>query len=245
MSRGGRRGDIRRADNAAGVLTFPQLPPLPASAVEYWHGELGASAATAVGQIAGTVLTGRNTPAVAADPGFFKGRPVYTCTTVGSKCWLGSSLATVLAAGSRPYVYVIGRWRAVPGGANQRISGIGRTGSSDDGDIEVTAANVRQITSSSGAFTAINGVGDTAVHRLSAFTTGATTTLSVDGAGATGGGGAALPGNITGVSIGSNSGGVGNVGDVCVAFDLLCSAMPTAPEIAALDAWAIGYWGSN
>jgi len=238
-------GRRSRSGGGFGGSVLSQRPPLPSVAVEYWHGELGASSANAVGQIQGITLPGQNTPLVAPDPGFFNGRAVYQASTSGNKCWLGSSLATVLASGTRPWVFAIGRWRTAPGAANQRMSGAGRTGSSDDMEINLTAGNVRQVFSSSGLCTASDGSGDTAVHRFKAWTAGTTANFTVDASNSTGTGANALPGNITGVAIGCSSGGLSNVGDVSVAFYLLCSAKPSAAEEAALDAWAIAYWGSN
>lgn len=221
-----------------------QTPPLPSSVtnVDYWHGELGASAANAVGQIAATTLPGQNTPTVGVDTGFFNNRTVYQATASGNRCWLVGLGFNLIGAGTRPWMYVIGRHRTASPAALQELAAIGRSGFANECNIGLTAANNRR--GLLGASTVNNGTGDTNVHRFEGWKDGTNANFRVDGSNATTADASTLINAVRGIAIGSNSGSVADVGDVSVAFMLLCLAKPTEGEIAALNTWAQAYWGA-
>lgn len=244
------RRPLRNVSRGGGPAAGPPSasPSLPATAVEFWHGELGASSASAVGQLQGITLTGRNGPTVAPDPGFFNGRSVYQSTIIGARCWLGTSLATGVLSGARPWVFVVGRSRTVPSVTLQTLVDFGRAGSSDM-RLQLSAANARGANSSSGHIQATNGVGDGLVHRYKMWTDesgggGGTSYFAVDDAMVSGTTTGPLSGTITTIGLGSGAVVVQNVADASIAFVLACSADPTAAEEAALDAWAQAYWGA-
>ncbi len=223
-----------------GAVVSP-TPPLPSNAVEYWHSTLNVGT-DAVGLILGTTATARNTPAIAVDDANFKGRAVFQATNSGSKCWLAALGANLIGAGTRPWMYVIGRHRTASPAALHELAAIGRTGFANECNIGLTAANNRR--GLLGVSTVNNGTGDTAVHRLEGWKDGSNANFRVDGVGATTVDVSTLINAVRGIGIGCNSGSVSDVGDVSVAFLLLCLALPTAPEIAALNAWATAYWGA-
>lgn len=219
-------------------------PPLPATVVEFWHSEISCSATAWVGQVGGRTLTGANTPTVAADGTFFRGRPVAQATATGTKNWRNASLGTVLASGTRPWAYVIGRFRSTAG--TTTIASYGRPAGSHDLSIQNVSgapAIVRAFffgTAASSSPTA----NDTNPHRFKAWLDGTNANLTVDTTNYTAATAASLAGNVPAVSVGINAadGSTGGC-DCSVAFYLLCSAKPSAAEEAALDAWASAYWG--
>ena len=219
-----------------------QVPPLPVTAVEFWHGELGASSGAAVGQLQGLSLTGQNTPVVAVDSANFNGRAVYQADATGNKCWFNSALGAVLPFGTRPYLYIIGRHRVTSPASEHDLFCIGRVGISNETNIYLTSGNVRQILMLAG--TTSNGTGDTGVHRFEAWKDGTNRNFRIDGANATSADVSATSQNIQSIGLGTNSGSVANVGSVSVAFALLCSAKPSDDEIAVLDQWAQQYWAA-
>lgn len=232
-----------------GAIVASQTPPLPASSVEYWHGELGASAASAVGQIAGITLPANGAPTVGPDGAFFNGRNVYKSTTSGSAYWRGAALASGIPSGAKPWVYAIGRWRSVPGGADKCLVGLDRSGASAECDLRVDSTGNRNTFSTSGYCVATNGVGDTNVHRIWAWANASAPfnvgNLTVDDVNATGTSTTTgVSGSITGISIGGHGGSVYGVSDASVAFYLICLTTPSAGEISALNAWAQSYWGA-
>ena len=86
---------------------------------------------------------------------------------------------------------------------------------------------------------------DTNVHRFKTWLDGTNANLTVDNTNYTAATGSSLGGNITALAFGANAADGSGAGDLSSVFGLLCSAKPTAPEEAILDAWAIAYWGSN
>lgn len=235
---------IRRDARVHGRSGPGPRPPLPLTSVEYWHSGLQCDASNWVGQILGTVLPGVNTPLVAADGSFFKGRPVAQTTAAGSKNWRNGALGTLLASGTRPWAYVIGRFQAIA--ATVTLASYGRPAGSHDLSIQNVAgapATYRAFflgTIASSSPTA----SDTNPHRFKAWLDGTNANLTVDATNYTAASGASLGGNVTAVSVGINAAdGTSGQADCSVAFYLLCSAKPSAAEEAALDAWAAAYWG--
>jgi hypothetical protein len=218
-----------------------QTPPLPSSALEYWHGELGASAANAIGRIAGYTLPGQSSPTVATDGALFNGRTVYKATEAGA-CWYGNP-SILVAAGGRPYLYVIGRFRSVPG-SQRYLCGLAKHFAANVLSPFSNFASANALTVEFGgtafAYSQVNGTTDTNVHRFEAWLNGANKNFRIDGVNASAANGDTLL-EINAVAIGYPFGVSANSS---IAFMLVCSAVPSAGEIAALNAWATAYWGA-
>src|SRR5215471_20048665 len=108
-----------------------QRPPLPASAIEYWHSELGVSLVsgdvdTWTGQLRGTVMTQVNgRPKYLADGAFFNSRNVIQCSQYsnGARGMISAAaLGTPLfVTSSRPWFMSVYRVRQLP--ANDTLVG--------------------------------------------------------------------------------------------------------------------------
>lgn len=217
-----------------------KVPPLPSSVFDYWHGELGASAANAVGQVAGTAVTGQNSPTVGIDTGYFNERPVYQATRATGACWQAKMLVTPLDTGTRPWVFTVLRARALAADFQMLFE----MGNYYVGQCDFdTRYSQLEVGSFPGLWTVTGPAIDTRVHRLKTWTVGTAAYLQVDGTLYTNpSGGGALDNLISSFGIGAGCVG-GNVGDVSVAFVLICKSRPTAAEEAALDRWAMSYYG--
>ena len=232
-------------------------PPLPSTSYEYWHGEIGASAASAVGQIVGHTLTGNGTPSVAADGAHFKGKTVYQSAVTGSKGWTGTGLTTTLAIGSRPYVAAICRTRTLVTADGGDITAFDVGGSApDDQQRLIYAGNAgTDVFRYSRRFQAATrsassgDIQDTNVHFFELYidaTLGIV--LVMDGVqianSAAFGVTAGLESAVNRFSIGRLAAVSANYSDTSLAFLLVCSAKPSYQERLALRAYARGYWGS-
>lgn len=227
---------------SGGSSSASQVPPLPLNALEYWHSELQCSSASWVGQLGGRVLSGVNSPTVAVDPGFFNGRPVAKSVSSTSSYWRGIGFTGLSLAGSRPWLYMVGRVRDTsPTGGFEIIYGIGRSGVDDDCRFLITSSFLAART---GGFNVTGPAANTAVHRFEMWQDPTTVFFDLDASSFTNTTSVVLPANTNAVAIGASS-GVGNApSDSNVAFALLCSAKPTVAEVAAIDAWAQAYWGA-
>ena len=213
------------------------LPPLPASAVFGLHSEIRCTSSSWTDFIGGRVLPGVNSPTVGTDGSNFRGRRVAQPTTTGSKYWLGSGLGTIVAAGARPWMYVIGRARSVPDALTRYfIQTNGVNG------LSFRANGFRCLWDSAGSLTTA-AAADTTPHEFSTWVTASLTNLQVDSnLTTTGGYTAAMVANMTSVGIGSDSIG-GFIPDTAIAFVLICSSLPSVAERAALNAYSDSYWG--
>lgn len=240
----GRRYGRRRRNTATHDATPPappsQTPPLPSNAIEYWHSELGVTPSVLIaGQIQGYQLFFFSAPTIAPDGVLFGGRDVMQSTTSGGK-YFGNGSAFTLFAGSRPYMYVIGRYRTIPS-ADVWMSETGDHFGFTRFAVGCNAAgNLRG--SFEGAFTTDGGA-DTGVHRFEAWFDGTNRNFRVDGSN-TATADASQNVACNAVGIGGSGAVGGSASDSSVAFVLYCAAKPTDPEIAALNAWATAYWGA-
>lgn len=221
--------------------TLGQRPPLPSSAVEYWHSELQCTAATWTGQILGLVLPGVNTPTVATDAGFFRGRPVGKTATSGNRVWRGNPLVGLPAAGSRPWVMLVARLRAIAG--TQQIISMGFDAATTEAQLFASATFFAATFSGSGNLNS-TVASDTAVHRLKAWRDGTNRNVQVDGT-LTSSADVGVSIAVNTIALGCQSNAAGGFADADVAFAIICSAKPSAAEEAALDGWAQSYWGST
>lgn len=240
----------------------PGLPPLPVSAVEYWHGERGASAANAIGQIAGTAIPGVNSPTVVSDAPHFNGRPVYftLAAGAGSKYWAQPVLPTpLLSVGNRLYMCAIFRTRNVIAASSLYTAVSVRGGNhSPVGELIALTYDTNKYGFQRFRSGAANNVlslmiQDTGVHFFECYVDAtAGMVLFIDGVQYGGNAETAgLVSQIDALSIGVilTGAGIGVVDtsrttNTSLAFWIICSALPAAGERAALRAWGQAYWGS-
>lgn len=219
------------------LAAVSQLPPLPASSIDYWHSELQLTPAAWVSQMGARSLPGVNTPVVAADGGFFNGRTVAQSALTGGKAWLGTGLSTIAAAGTRPWLYCVGRARTLGAGGRSMVATNGSNA------IRYFVGDFRCLWNSAGSQASTFPV-DTSHHRFSTWVDAvAGTAIRVDSTqNASAGYTSAIAVDITAVAVGQNTAGA-EIGDVSVAFFLICSAVPSGGEMTALEAWSLAYWG--
>lgn len=228
----------RGSASGGGGGAVSQRPPLPATAREYWHSELQCTPAAWVGQITGLSMAGGNTPVVAVDGAFFNGRVVAQTERATPRYWANYAAGTVLATGTRPWKYTIARMRVIDQGV---ITSFGLASSDDMSSLGVVGGNFASY-SNGGSGYLIFGPRNTNPHRAKEWREAPNRYLDMDGtvvSVADGG----LIANATGVSAGVSAAIVTSGADASIAFYLLCTAKPTDPEIAALDAWSLAYWG--
>lgn len=222
---------------AAGLL-------LPASVVEYWHSEINCTASAWVGQVQGISLTGVNTPTVAADGANFNGRVVAQAAQAGAKIWRTTGLPTVLASGTRPWSFAVGRFRSTA--ASVTAVSYGRPAGSHDMSLQHTTGAPNRFNcfflGGANPNTAPTP-SDTNGHRFKGWMDGTNANLNVDDNNYALATAATLGGNVTALAVGANAADASAPGDVSIAFWLLCTAKPTATEEALIDAWAKSYWG--
>lgn len=227
---------------------------MPASAVEYWHSELGVSLVGGevdswTGQLQGTVLATANgaaqRPAYGVDGSFFGGRPVVRSAITGTRYLKSAVVAPLVLAGSKPHIYWIMRWRTA---ADQNTAVVFAD------SLPTATAGMLHLVSSTDLWaywyphspvvrtglpntsvctseTFINSAGAEVFRFNGTSIVGATTGLS-------------CPGDLRAVQIGGDRNRANAAADGSFAFVLLCASEMTAPELAALNAWATAYWGT-
>lgn len=255
---GGIRRNVRGPAVRRGGGGTPQTPPLPASAVEYWHSELGVALAGVggtevdswTGQLRGVVCVSAGgasqRPGYGVDGANFNGRPVVQCASSPKRYLASAVLGTPLTlVGTKPYAYMISRFRDASSGTVLAFSDTLPSVSGFVCVIELRSGKYcswwfphAQVDST----VAIS----TNVVRLETFIDAAGSVVNrVDGVGTAGAAtGLTAPVTARAAQIGGDrlSGSLGS-GNANHAFVLLCSAEITAPELAALNAWALAYWG--
>lgn len=255
-SDGARRRPGRNSGSGGGPggsVVFPQVPPLPASTLDYWHSELGltpgASITAWTSQIKGITVTNNqiNGPNYGVDTGFFNGRPVVQFVlSPPSVLYIGVG-TTMFAAASRPYTFCVYRYRTASAGGQALYSfGTGATNEHmivvDSNHTNTLSGNVNQDALPSSVDNGV--VMGTTVHTEQFWVAGSTANLTVDNTNATGTPVTPTTVNATvTVALGQQTAG-GRFSDTSMAFLLCCSAVPSAGEIAALRSWASGYWGA-
>lgn len=245
--RGSRRGyhalNMRR-DSSKPVSVYGQTPPLPASAVFALHSEINCSPTAWDDYIGGKSLPGVNSPVVANDGAFFNGRVVAQTTAAGSAIWRNAALGTVLASGTRPWSFAVARVRnTVTSGT---MVSYGRPAGSHDMSLQNTAGAPNRFNcfflAAANPSTAPTP-SDTNAHRFKSYLDGVNANMKVDNTNYQAATAASLGGNVTALAVGANAADASGLMSACVAYWLLCSSPPTAPEEAALDAWAAFWWG--
>lgn len=222
---------------------FGPEPPQAAGLVDWWTPEVGCSASAWVSRVQGVSVTGTGTPSVAADGNHFRGRRVaQSSSAAGGKAWRVTGLSTFLAAGTRPWVYMIARLRATPA-SRQIFFDIGVAATADS-TLEMTAASAwAAYYNGIGSVTA--GAADTAVHRFQRFLDGTNANLVIDGAVTQVASTGTLNPAVTAVSFGITASSAILPADASMGPILVYSAKPSAAFIAHLDAWAAAVWGAT
>lgn len=234
-------GGMRRAirDGAGAVRRgASQRPPLPASAVEYWHSELQCTPSAWVGQLRGSSLPGNGTPIVAVDPGFFGGR-VAAQAALSGKFWASATLPALATTGTRPWLYAVGRLRTT---AEATAVVVGAGGTTALASLVLTSP-VLVVGFNNGTTQVGSPPADTNVHRWKFGADGVNANLIQDDTAYTTPYAGSLPENCVAFAVGANPAGFNFPCNCSLVFALICSSQPTPAEFAALDAWAMAYWG--
>jgi hypothetical protein len=180
-------------------------------------------------------------PTIATDGAFFNARAVMQSTTVGGKFFGNGSAFILYPPISRPYLYVIGRYRTVP------VADVYMLETGSHFSVTRFTSGCNAAGTNRGTFEVAittNGAADTAVHRFEAWMDGTNRNYRVDGSIASNADAGSINDNGNAIGIGGSATLGGSVSDSSVAFALVCSAKPTDPEITALNAWATAYWGA-
>lgn len=227
-----------------GSAVSRNLPPLPASAVEYWHSELNLSASAWVGQIGGRSLTGGGGATVArGGASYFNNRLVARCYASGAG-WGATGMAELAAIATMPWSFVVYRLRTVPGDNVQHSIYDGGSGPSDGPYIIARGTTTELLQVVEGA-TVTGAAADTAVHTIATWLDGTNINLSVDGTVTSAARAGSLANAVDTFAIGCRMFfGPTWFADVDVAFALFCSSKPSVFEVAALRAWASTWWGA-
>lgn len=233
-------------------ISQQQKPPLPTTAVEYWHSELGITLNTGVDSWAGQLLTtslpfSNARPVYGADGSNFRGRPVVQCSLTASLRAIG--LSTILATGTRPYTFSIYRYSVAPATDNSfQLLNYGVAASFDYGSIRWIrsgAGTVNTFGSPASQWPALiaTSAPDVLTHTVESWADGTNYNIQLDSTLVSVASALALTANITAIGVGILASGTSQRSNSNHAFHLLCSAKPTAAEIFALKTWARNYWG--
>ena len=219
-----------------------QTPPLPVSvtAVEYWHSELQCSGTSWTGQIGGRVLPAVGTPVVQADGSNFAGRRV--AHTSPGNVYRATAIASLATSGTFPWSMSIFRFRAIAGGGGEQgIIDYGVNGVSDDFYMLCRLDNMESRCRDQSQGPAA----DTSVHRLEVYNDTTQVVSRRDATVWNGGTAFGINHNLTsvGISVTASTAGA-HQSTAAHAFHMICSAVPSAGELAALRAWATAYWGA-
>jgi hypothetical protein len=223
--------------------TPAQLPPLPASAIAAWHSEITCTPTAWVDYLSTRSLAGVGTPTVAIDPGFFSGRVVAKATSSPLNFWRAPSVAPLAAIGDRPWFYMVARLRDTTiASGTEILGGMGVDAFDDDARLMALAAGGNYVAYSRSGQTVGPAV-DTLIHKFSAWKDGVNRNFKVDGTLFTVADTTSLVVAPSAVGIGGPSNTNLLSSDASIAYMLICATKPTAPEEAAIDAWALAYWG--
>jgi hypothetical protein len=252
-------GQLRRGGRAATTASTPQTI-LGALLTAWWDAVEGPPAGSGVADtwtdlIGGVVLAPSGTsPDFAADGVHFNGLPVVQCARTGPELLTSGDLGSpLLLAGTRPYVMMIGRQRAVPVAEAHGWWRFRETVATNQVDVGPHAGE----TGGNADWTAYYRTGNVAANAASATVT-MTSPLVLEQVGTTGGvylyqDGAevvaltsapapdALSHDVYLIEIGRNVFGAANVS---VASLIIASAEPSASQRAALRSWASRVWGT-
>lgn len=230
----------------------PSMPPLPAATVEWWHSEkgiglVGGQVQSWTGQQKGIVLTPNTAgfrPDYGTDGAFFNGRNIVRTVPGGTVRALSAPVVPAASVvGSKPQVYVLARLRTFTADArmvtfpNTALSTVGITtmwfsSTGFFGCWFFPHSNVQTPPLTTAAVP----------HRFSSkFNAAGQIVFRWDANENAAGSGLSLPGDFDSIHVGSDRNL--NAADASFAFVLCCNAEITAPEFAALDAWALSYWG--
>lgn len=181
-----------------------------------------------------------NRPPYAPDGAVFGGRSVVQPTLAGLLNLRGTGLLQLFATGTRPWTFTVGRARIANPGTVSVLTDTGLTGVSDDASVRINAANSFEA-NVSGHANCVGPVADAVRHSFQTWLSAAGLNLSIDNAAPTTVGPAANIGsNSSTVGIGVAAGAANvQVSTSSIALYLCCSALPSAVQVAAVEALAL------
>jgi hypothetical protein len=235
-----------------GVIV-PEIPPLPASTVDYLHSlqrvTLDGSNnvqtwASAGAKYSPTQGVAGQRPAYGGDGSNFKGKSVVQAAVTGSKGLISPAGVQIFANGSRPYILTIARLRAMPAGT-QGMSHFADAGVGGNyPGIYGNPGNVQMFVTGGTTVTYVTaGAGVPGFWEMYLDAAGASVIALNGTIVATAGAAGTITAATVKMSIGCNASGA-NFTDSSFAFQLTATAVPTAPERAAMLAWSRAYWGT-
>jgi hypothetical protein len=188
--------------------------------------------------------TAAQAPALAVDTGFFNSVPVIQCAKTGTKCLVNAALpAPLFAAGTRPCLIVVGRYRT-QSGTQVLIDVRG----SDSGSATYSMLTTGVVISPTIDGIAISGTAYTATTASSFAlyeTTAGVATHARDGVViSVGGSGGSVNTDKTKIGIGSQFDGVFPA-DVSIAMVIACSSIPSPAQLNALAAQIRTDWATQ
>ena len=218
-----------------------QLPPLPASALDYWHSELGCSSSGWTSQMRGIPTPATGAPVVGVDAGYFNGRVVAQTRSAPKQTYRANpSSQPIITAGQFPYIFCVMRSiAAAPASVGHAISIT--SGGTERLGLYYSAANWR---TRQGNLTLVPPTVTTNVAVVEMWFDAATSYGRINGSETSAASASSGTMLCVGIGFGTQSSGDMQDANINHAFYLLCSSKPTDPEIAALRAWATAYWGA-
>jgi hypothetical protein len=220
--------------------------PLPANTVECWDSTRrltvsGGLVSTWSGVVRGADLTGSSagsSSAYAADPGFFSdNRVVKSVGGLGLRRASGGALFT----SATPWVYLVMRQQGAPGSGISVVFDLAATAGVGSSKLTLYCDSVsggRLVSSyNNGASVVVGPAADLLEHRVHHGRDAAGVHhLTVDGVTVTGAVASAAHAFNT-MGLGRQLSPPANNGNSSARLIVICNGAPTAPEIAALDAW--------
>lgn len=230
----GHNGHGRTYRKIAGMLSLEMLHCSAGVAVA------SAAAISWTGQILGLVVPAPSTPKrppYTSDGTVFAGKPVVQPALSGLKYLRGTGLPQLFATGTRPWTFVIGRFRIANASLVSILADAGVTAVSDDASLRVGSTNHYEA-NVAGYSTCVGGVADTARHSFQNFLDGAKLNLSIDNGAPTQ---IAAVGNIshntTTLALGCAAGAADvQVSTTSLALYFACSGIPAAARVAEIEA---------
>lgn len=183
----------------------------------------------------GRTLAAVGSPTVAVDGTNFGGHPVLATNATGGHHMRGASLAQLFAAGSHPYVLVVGRWTA-DGQSYPTLLGLGPSSPAPLAIYKNGGSGSRMVYWAGNQLDmgAADGVGHVFETML---TPAGAVGYAVDGGAIVSGlSGISLSANVNALAVGANTDG-SSAGTVFCSRIICASAQPTPEQRAALLAW--------
>lgn len=252
----GRSRILRRGGRAPAGFVSTYRSILGPLLVEMWDARrgvarTGANVTSWTGGVLGTVLSvPAANPQYAADGTHFLGKPVVQTAVSGSTgLRIANTGSTFLATGLRPWTFSVTRLRALGAVDNTQYTMLdfGVNATSDRHLIQHfrnVGATVRNLRATlSGATATGPDPFDTSPHTVQAWLDGANANLTVDTTNYQTASVQTLGANCTAIGVGCAASAAVQFSDFSHALHLVCSAKPSAGQIAAIKALSFRDWG--